>query len=251
MVLHKRVCGSLALVNMIELVSLYKLQAAHRLSLHPAKIINLFPSDTLSPPPTGWIHFKEPKWTKEPGPFTLVDPKEDHMSRTKKKTIFSVFTWFLTTGKSKMAAILVTLQVSSNATTHEIIPSSCREDEKLSTGGKIFSNYCEMSKNARKRIHQPSPPPPCTTVVLSLWVYVRGYLINLSVRSLLTRACLLPLIRTSPLINRLIEKLWQKSSIEVNESATLRMKPMTCNVIWPYLNSPTHLMSNIGRLFVF
>ena len=85
MVLHKRVCGSLALVNMIELVSLYKLQAAHRLSLHPAKIINLFPSDTLSPPPTGWIHFKEPKWTKEPGPFTLVDPKEDHTLRTKKK----------------------------------------------------------------------------------------------------------------------------------------------------------------------
>ena len=59
-----------------------------------------------------------------------------------------------------MAAILVTLQVSSNATTHEIITSSCREDEKLSTGGKIFSKYCDMSKNARERIHQPSLPPP-------------------------------------------------------------------------------------------
>ena len=111
-----------------------------------------------------------------------------------------------------MAAILVTLQVSSNATTHEIIPSSCREDEKLSTGGKIFSKYCDMSKNARERIHQPPPPPPpppahCTTVVVCLCVYVRGYLIHLSVRSLLTRACLLPLIRTRPLINRLIEKL--------------------------------------------
>ena len=122
---------------------------------------------------------------------------------------------------------MVTLQVSSNVTTHEIITSYCREDEKLSTGGKIFSKYCDMSKNARERIHQPFfPLPSCTTVVVCLCVYVRGYLIHLSVRSLLTRARLLPLIRTRPLINRLIEKLCQKSSIEGNESAILGMKPM-------------------------
>ena len=58
-----------------------------------------------------------------------------------------------------MAAILVTLQVSSNATTHEIITSSCREDEKLSTGGKVFSKYCNMSKKRKGEDSSTLPPP--------------------------------------------------------------------------------------------
>lgn len=44
------------------------------LKLHPLWMSNLAPSDTLSPPPCGWMHFKEPRWTREPGPARLVEP---------------------------------------------------------------------------------------------------------------------------------------------------------------------------------
>ena len=93
---------------------------------------------------------------------------------------------------------------------------------------KSFRNTATCQKTQGRGFINPLPPPPAlyNGSGVCLCVYVRGYLIHLSVRSLLTRACLLPLIRTRPLINRLIEKLWQKSSIEGNESAILGMKPM-------------------------
>lgn len=58
-----------------------------------------------------------------------------------------------------MAAIFVTLQVSSNATTHEIIASSCREDEKLSTA-KSFRNTATYQKPQGSGFINPPPPPP-------------------------------------------------------------------------------------------
>ena len=36
--------------------------------------------------------------------------------------------------------------------------SSCREDQRLSTEGKIISKYCNISKTQRG-FHQPPPPP--------------------------------------------------------------------------------------------
>lgn len=49
------------------------------LSLHPLCMSNLVPSATLFPPPCGWTHFNEPRWTKEPGPFRLVVPEDKRM----------------------------------------------------------------------------------------------------------------------------------------------------------------------------
>ena len=55
-------------------VSLIRERSHYLLSLHPLCMSNLLPSATLFPPPCGWIHFNEPRWTKEPGPFRLVVP---------------------------------------------------------------------------------------------------------------------------------------------------------------------------------
>ena len=50
--------------------------------------------------------------------------------------------------------------------------SSCREDQRLSTAGKIVLKYCNVPKTSTF-VHPP-PPPPCTTVGVWLYVYVRG-----------------------------------------------------------------------------
>ena len=42
--------------------------------------------------------------------------------------------------------------------------SSCREDQRLSTEGKIISKYCNMSKTQGEFHHPTASPPPCTTV---------------------------------------------------------------------------------------
>ena len=39
--------------------------------------------------------------------------------------------------------------------------TSCREDERLPTEGKIFSKYDKTDQNSRERFHQTLP---CTTV---------------------------------------------------------------------------------------
>ena len=44
-------------------------------------------------------------------------------------------------------------------------PTSCREDQRLSTEGKIVSKYCNISKNSRGEGGGPSTlPPPRTSV---------------------------------------------------------------------------------------
>ena len=49
--------------------------------------------------------------------------------------------------------------------------SSCWEDQRLSTKGKIVSKYCNISKTLRRGTIQP--PPPRTTVGVWICVYVR------------------------------------------------------------------------------
>ena len=51
--------------------------------------------------------------------------------------------------------------------------SSCWEDQRLSTKGKVVSKYCNISKNLGSSIHNPPPPPPappCTTVEVRICV---------------------------------------------------------------------------------
>ena len=51
--------------------------------------------------------------------------------------------------------------------------SSCREDQGLSTKGKIVKKYCNISKTPGRGFHPPSPPP-VTTVGVWICLYVRG-----------------------------------------------------------------------------
>lgn len=60
---------------------------AYLLRLHPLWMSSLVPSATLLPPPWGWMHFKDPRWTREPGPFKLVEP-EKKTNRTSENMIF-------------------------------------------------------------------------------------------------------------------------------------------------------------------
>ena len=79
--------------------------------------------------------------------------------KCKKKVLIlsTVFTWFLIFDKIQDG--------HQNS-------SSCREDQRLSTEGKIVSKYCNISKT-QGGVFRP-PPPPCTTVGVWLFVYVRG-----------------------------------------------------------------------------
>ena len=51
--------------------------------------------------------------------------------------------------------------------------SSCWEDQRLSTDGKIVSKYYKYNKNFGEGFRQP-PPNPCTTVGVWICVCVRG-----------------------------------------------------------------------------
>ena len=51
--------------------------------------------------------------------------------------------------------------------------SSCWEDQRLSTEGKIVSKYCNISKTLGRG------PPPSTTVGVWICVYVRGLMKSL------------------------------------------------------------------------
>ena len=64
--------------------------------------------------------------------------------------------------------------------------SSCREDQRLSTKGKIVSKYCNISNTSggggdsiQPSIH-PTPPPPGTTVGIWICVYVRGLILHIN-----------------------------------------------------------------------
>ena len=86
--------------------------------------------------------------------------------------ILTVFIWFLILGKIQDGDHVWWRQKPPAVLLHIKYISSCREDQELSTEGKIVSKYCNISKN--KGVHQPPPPPSCTTVGVWLCVYVRG-----------------------------------------------------------------------------
>ena len=51
------------------------------------------------------------------------------------------------------------------------------------TKGKIVSKYCNITKNpGRGPINNPSPPPPCTTVGVWVYAYVRGLILGCKLR---------------------------------------------------------------------
>ena len=64
---------------------------------------------------------------------------------------------------------LVTSQASSS-TTHMKHISSCRKDQRLSIEGKIFSKYCNIS---REGFHQSRPPPPSVLVLQGSCLFKR------------------------------------------------------------------------------
>ena len=79
--------------------------------------------------------------------------------QVKRKLILTVFTWFL---------ILDKIQDGNHVWWHHRPPaatppikytSSCREDQRLSTEGKIVSKYCNVS-NTQGRVSSTSPSLP-------------------------------------------------------------------------------------------
>ena len=54
-----------------------------------------------------------------------------------------------------------------------IFTSSCREDQRLSTEGKILFEILQHIRNSREGSHHP-PPPFCTMVWVWLSMYVQG-----------------------------------------------------------------------------
>ena len=94
-----------------------------------------------------------------------------HVKR-QKVLFLTVFTWFLILDKIQNGGHVWWRHRPSAAPPPIKYTSSCREDQGVSTEGKIVSKYCDISKTQR------SFPPPRTTVgsCVGLWlcVYVRG-----------------------------------------------------------------------------
>ena len=99
------------------------------------------------------------------------------ISHVKHKTLpfLAVLTWFLILGKIQDGG-----QDGDHCWWRHRSPaaplpikytSSCWEDQRLSTKGKIVSKYCNISKTLRRGTIQP--PPPRTTVGVWICVYVR------------------------------------------------------------------------------
>ena len=89
--------------------------------------------------------------------------------------ILTVFTWFLMLDKIQDSG-----QDGDHVWWRHRLPaaplpmkyiSSCREDQRLSTEGKIVLKYCNISKTQGE---VPSTPLPCTTVGVLLYVYFQG-----------------------------------------------------------------------------
>ena len=75
---------------------------------------------------------------------------------------FAILTWFLILGKihprrrPRWRSLLVTSQGSSSATTYKLY-FILREDQRLSTKGKIVSKYCNISETPRRDSINPLP----------------------------------------------------------------------------------------------
>lgn len=80
--------GLVTTPNVFRGLSILHSCTKYLLRLHPLWMSSLVPSATLLPPPWGWMHFKDPRWTREPGPFKLVEP-EKQTNRTSENMIFN------------------------------------------------------------------------------------------------------------------------------------------------------------------
>ena len=110
-------------------------------------------------------------------------------AKHKKKTFLAVLTWFPTLGKIQDCG-----QDGDHCWWRHRPPaappptkytSSCEEDQRLSTKGKIVSKYCNISKTPGWGSIHP-PPPPCTTVGVWICLYVRWLILIVWPRSVVT-----------------------------------------------------------------
>ena len=95
--------------------------------------------------------------------------------KRKKLLILIVFTWFLILDKIQDGDH-VWWRHRPPATPPPIkYTSSCREDQRLSTEGKIVLKFCDISKTQGRKVPSTPPPPPSWSAV-GVWrcVYVQG-----------------------------------------------------------------------------
>ena len=76
----------------------------------------------------------------------------------KKTPFLAVLTWFLILGKIQDGDHCWWRHRPPAAPLPIKYTSSCWEDQRLSTKGKIFSKYCNISKTLRRGTIQPPPP---------------------------------------------------------------------------------------------
>ena len=101
--------------------------------------------------------------------------------KPKKLPFLAVLTWFIILGKIQDGDYCWWRQKPPATPPPIKYTSSCYEDQRLSTKGKIVSKYCNILKTpGRVSIHLP-PRAPCTTVGEWICVYVQG-LIRLQLR---------------------------------------------------------------------
>ena len=92
----------------------------------------------------------------------------------KKIPFLAVLTWFLILGKIQDGDHCWWRHRSPAAPPPIKYTSSCREDQRLSTEGKIVTKYCNISKTLERGSNNRPPPLLCTKVGVWNCVYVQG-----------------------------------------------------------------------------
>ena len=92
-----------------------------------------------------------------------------------KKYLFSLFfTWFLILDKTQAGGqdgkLVLRCHRNPAVPPPTKYTSSCREDQRLSTEGKILLKHCNISKTIKEG-GGPSTHPPCTTVEVCVYVW--------------------------------------------------------------------------------
>ena len=104
----------------------------------------------------------------------------------KKLPFLAVLTWFLILGKIQDGDHCWWRHRPPAAPPPIKYTSSCEEDQRLSTNGKIVSKYCNISKTPGRGSNHPSPPPLCTTVGVWICLYVQRLILIVWPRSVVT-----------------------------------------------------------------
>ena len=96
--------------------------------------------------------------------------------QVKRKKIFILpffFTWFLILDKTQAGGqdgkLVLRCHRNPAVPPPTKYTSSCREDQRLSTEGKILLKHCNISKTIKEG--GPSTHPPCTTVEVCVYVW--------------------------------------------------------------------------------